>query len=113
VALPAAQNPVGVDLGLINFATLSSGESIPAPKFARKASRRQRRGQRIFSRRNKGSHRRKKAKRRVARVHQKTRRQRNDFVHKVTTGLVGRFDLICIGRAEYQRDGENQAGPYR
>jgi putative transposase len=23
-------------------------------------------------------------------------RQRNDFVHKVTTDLVGRFDLICI-----------------
>jgi putative transposase len=96
VALPAAQNPVGVDVGLINFATLSTGESIPAPKFARKAFRRQRRAQRIFSRRKKGSHRHKKAKRRVARVHQKTRRQRNDFVHKVTTGLVGRFDLICI-----------------
>jgi putative transposase len=87
---------VGVDVGLINFATLSTGEAIPAPKFARKASRRQRRAQRVFSRRKKGSHRRKKAKRRVARVYQKIRRQRNDFVHKVTTGLVGRFDLICI-----------------
>jgi len=96
VALPTPKAPVGVDVGLINFATLSTGESIPAPKFARKASQRQRRAQRIFSRRNKGSHRRKKAKRRVARVYQKIRRQRNDFVHKVTTGLVGRFDLICI-----------------
>jgi len=96
VALPAPQSPVGVDLGLIDFATLSNGESIPAPKFARKAHRRQRRAQRIFSRRKKGSHRRKKAKRQVARVHQKVARQRNDFVHQVTTGLVGRFDLICI-----------------
>ena len=96
VALPQPRNPVGVDLGLIDFATFSIGESIPAPKFARKATRRQRRAQRIFSRRKNGSHRRKKAKRQVARVYQKIRRQRNDFVHKVTTGLVGRFDLICI-----------------
>ena len=96
VALPAPRNPAGVDVGLINFATLSTGEAIPAPKFARKASRHQRRAQRTFSRRKKGSHRRKKAKRRVALVYQKIRRQRNDFVHKVTTGLVGRFDLICI-----------------
>jgi putative transposase len=96
VALPAPQNPVGVDLGLIDFATLSNGEAIPAPKFARKADWRVRRAQRVVSRRKKGSNRRKKAKRRLSRVHQKVARQRNDFVHKVTTGLVGRFDLICI-----------------
>jgi putative transposase len=96
VALPAPQNPVGVDVGLIDFATLSTGESIPAPKFARKADRRVRCAQRVVSRRKKGSNRRKKAKRRLSRVHQQVARQRNDFVHKVTTGLVGRFDLICI-----------------
>lgn len=96
VALPAPQNPVGVDRGLIDFATLSNGEAIPAPKFARKAGRRVRRAQRVVSRRTKGSNRRKKAKRRLSRVHQKVARQRNDFVHKVTTDLVGRFDLICI-----------------
>jgi putative transposase len=96
VPLPAPQNPVGVDVGLIDFATLSTGESIPAPKFARKAARRIRRAQRVISRRKKGSNRRKKAKRRLSRVHQKVARQRNDFVHKATTDLVGRFDLICI-----------------
>jgi putative transposase len=102
VALAAPQNPVGVDVGLIHFATLSIGESVPALKFAWKAAQRQRRAQRIFSRRKQGSHRRKKAKRRVARVYQKVRRQRNDFVHKVTTDLVGRFDLICIEELSIQ-----------
>jgi putative transposase len=96
VALPAPQNPVGVDLGLIDFATLSNGESIPAPKFARRAARQIRRAQRVVSRRKKGSDRRTKAKRRLSRVHQRVARQRNDFVHKATTDLVGRFDLICI-----------------
>jgi putative transposase len=96
VALPAPKHAVGVDLGLIDFATLSSGESVPAPKFARKAGRRLARKQRTLSRRKKGSNRRKKAKRQVARLHQRIRNQRNAFVHKVTTDLVGRFDLICI-----------------
>jgi len=64
-ALPQPKNPVGVDLGLIDFATFSNGESIPAPRFARKAARRQRRAQRVLSRRKKGGHRRKKAKRRL------------------------------------------------
>ena len=79
VALPAPQNPVGVDVGLINLVTLSNGEAIPAPKFARKAHRRQRRAQRIFSRRKKGSHRRQKAQRRVARAYQKIRRSTQRF----------------------------------
>jgi putative transposase len=96
VPLPQPQNPVGVDLGLVDFATFSNGESLPAPKFAHKAARRQRRAQRVLSRRKKGSHRRKKAKRRLSSIHQKVARQRNDFVHKVTTDLVGRFDLICV-----------------
>jgi putative transposase len=74
VALPQPQNPVGVDLGLIDFATFSNGESIPAPRFARKAARRQRRAQTVLSRRKKGGHRRKKAKRRLRRVHQKVAR---------------------------------------
>jgi putative transposase len=96
VALPAPQSPVGVDLGLIDFATLSNGEAIPAPKFARRAARRVRLAQRVVSRRKRGSHRRKKAKRQLSRVQQKVAHQRNDFVHKVTTDLVGQFDLICI-----------------
>jgi putative transposase len=96
VAIPEPQNPVGVDLGLIDFATLSTGESVPAPKFARKARRSLARAQRTLSRRMKGSNRRQKAKRRVARLHLRVANQRNDFVHKVTTDLVRRFDLICI-----------------
>jgi putative transposase len=51
---------------------------------------------RVVGCRKKGSTRRTKAKRRLSRLHQKVARPRNDFVHKVTTDLVGRFDLICV-----------------
>ncbi|MER3490378.1 MAG: transposase, partial [Meiothermus sp.] len=73
VPLPPA-NPdrvVGVDLGLKDFAVLSDGTRIAPPKFYRKAERRLRRAQREFSRKQKGSKNRDKAKRRLNRVHTK------------------------------------------
>src|SRR5450755_3558212 len=95
VSLPV--NAVGVDLGLKTFATFSGDTpDIPIPQFFRKAERVLRKVQRVFSRRKKGSTRRAKAKFRVSRVHRKTARQRNDFLHKTTTALVARHDLICV-----------------
>jgi putative transposase len=97
---PPAPDPskvVGIDLGLIDFATLSDGsEPIPAPRFFRKAQDRVRRAQRALSRARKGSRRREKARRRLDRAHQKAARQRQDFLHKLTTQLVHDHDGICI-----------------
>ena len=87
---------VGVDLGLKEFAVLSNGERIPAPKFFRKRERKLRRAQRMLSGREKGSARRLKAKRGVSLVQAKTANQRKDFLHKLTTALVVKYDGICI-----------------
>jgi len=97
-ALPAADSAhvVGVDLGLKDFAVLSNGERIPAPKFFRKAERELRRAQRVFSRREKGSQRKLRAKRKISLVHRKTGNQRKDFLHKLTTELVEKHEGICI-----------------
>ena len=97
-ALPATDpaRVVGVDLGLKDFAVLSSGERIPIPQFFRKAERKLRKAQRAFSRRERGSKRRLRAKRNVSLVHRKVANQRKDFVHKFTTGLVAKYDGICI-----------------
>jgi putative transposase len=103
VALPAPDpaKVAGVDLGLEDFAVLSTGpdtpkERVPAPKFFRKAQGKLRRAQRVLSRRRRGSKRRLRARRRVARIHQRVADRRGDFLHKLTTGLVGRFDGLCI-----------------
>jgi putative transposase len=99
VALPPPDpaKVVGIDLGLIDFATPSDGsDPIPAPKFYRKSEKKQRKAQRVFSRRQKGSKRKAKAKATVAKVRQKVADQRKDFIHKLTTDLVGRYDGICI-----------------
>jgi putative transposase len=99
VALPDPDplKVVGIDLGLIDFATLSDGtEPIPAPKFYRKGEREQRKAQRVFSRRMKGSRRKAKAGRKVAIIGAKVADQRKDFLHKLTTDLVGTHDGLCI-----------------
>lgn len=97
-ALPAADpaRVVGIDLGLKDFAVLSNGERIPAPQFFRKAERKLRRAQRVLSRREKGSARRLRAKHNVALVQRKTASQRKDFLHKLTTDLVVKYEGICI-----------------
>jgi putative transposase len=100
VILPAP-NPakiIGIDLGLIDFATLSEDDAkpIPTPRFYRKAQRDLRKAQRTFSRRQKGSRRRAKAKLWVAKIHQKIANQRGDFLHKLTTNLINDHDAVCI-----------------
>lgn len=88
---------VGLDMGLIDFVTPSDGSKpSPAPKFYRKATAKVRRAQKAVSRRNLGSKRRDKAKKRLALAHRKARDQRNDFLHKLSTDLVGRHEAICI-----------------
>ena len=97
-ALPAV-NPervAGIDLGLKEFAVLSDGERIPVPQFFRKAQRKLRRKQREFSRRKKGSSRRLRARHKVALVQTKTASQRKDFLHKLTTNLINKYEGICI-----------------
>lgn len=100
--MPSAAWPMlvasfGIDLGLIDFATLSDGsEPIPAPKFFRKAQRKLRKAQRTVSRRKPWSKRKAKARIQVARIHRKTATQRNDFLHKLTTALAGKHDGLCI-----------------
>jgi putative transposase len=87
---------IGVDLGLHDFAVCSDGTRVPAPKFARRAQRYMRRFQRCLSRRIKGSRRRTKARVKVARLHQRITCQRNDFLHKLTTSLVRKYEGVCI-----------------
>ena len=95
--LPAEPCAVmGVDLGLKDFAVLSDGSRIAAPRFYRSGQRKLRRAQRAVARRQLHGANRAKAQQRAARVQAKTANQRKDFIHKVTTGLVRKYEGICI-----------------
>ncbi len=88
--------PVGVDLGLTHVATLSSGETVEAPRFLRNAQRRLRRAQRCLSRKQRGSHRYARQRERLARSHARVRRQRRWLAHQLFHDWAERFDLVAF-----------------
>lgn len=90
--IPKTGDHVGIDVGLENFATLSTGEVIENPRCLKTAERRLKTAQRKVSRRKRGSARRKKAVQSLARQHLKVKRQRLDFFHKTSLQLVREFD---------------------
>ena len=92
----AGRPAVGVDLGIRHFATLSTGEQMPGPRAYRAAMQQLRLAQRRVCRRQKGSHRRQKARLLLARQHQRIWNLRHDHGHKLTRRLVSEFGLIAI-----------------
>ncbi|WP_150242555.1 RNA-guided endonuclease InsQ/TnpB family protein [Nocardiopsis quinghaiensis] len=93
---PEAASEVGVDLGVKDFATLSTGEKIANPRHLERKARNLARYQRRTARKQRGSANRRKAKRKVAVAHRKVRHTRADFLHRTTTRLVREHDLIAI-----------------
>lgn len=94
--LPVTGRTVGVDLGLKDFAVLSTGERIAHPRHMEQRERRLKRYQRILARKQRGSANRKKAKQKVAHAHSRVRDARRDFLHKTSTDLIRRFDRIGV-----------------
>ena len=94
--LPTSYEDVGIDLGVTHFAALSNGEFIDHPRYFRKAGKKLASAQQALSRKKRGSHRRKKAARQVAKCHRKIANQRKDFQHKAARKLVNQYQLIIF-----------------
>ncbi|MGW5662213.1 RNA-guided endonuclease InsQ/TnpB family protein [Streptomyces sp. NPDC003758] len=94
--LPANDTAVGVDAGLNNLLTLSTGEKITNPRHERRDRTRLARAQRELSRKAEGSANREKARRKAARIHARIADRRRDHLHKLTTRLVRENQTIVI-----------------
>ena len=94
--LPLSYEDIGIDLGVTHLATLSNGEMIEHPRYYRKARKVLEKRQQAFSRKKRGSHRREKARKLVAKAHRKIARQRKDFQHKASKKLVERYQVIVF-----------------
>jgi putative transposase len=88
--------PVGIDLGLKNLITLSTGETVEPPKFFRKSEKKLRIQQRRVSRREKFSQGWRKAQKLVAKTHEHIANQRKDFNHKLSTYLARTYSFIAV-----------------
>lgn len=87
---------VGVDLGLTHFAVTSDGSKFDNPRMLKKRAKNLKRKQQKLSRKVKGSNTRKKARRIVARVHEKIANTRKDFLHKLSRKMVNENQVICV-----------------
>ncbi len=92
----AHEKAVGIDLGVKNLVTTSEGEFIEHPKFLHLLEKRLKREQKRLSRKEKGSNNWKKQRRRVAKVHERIKNARRDFLHKLSRYLVNNYDHISF-----------------
>jgi putative transposase len=87
---------LGIDLGLTHFATLSTGEKFDNPRLLKASLKKLAREQRRLSRKAKGSKNRQKQKIRVALAHEKIGNQRKDFLHKLSSKIIGENQAVAI-----------------
>jgi putative transposase len=94
--LPPTPATVGIDLGLSDVVTRSTGEKTGNERFFGKEEKRLARLQRRHARKRKGSKNREKARRRVAKLHARIADRRKDFQHKLTTRLIRENQVVCV-----------------
>ncbi len=86
---------LGIDMGLNAYYTDSEGNTVVNPRYLRKAEKRVKRLSRKHSKCVKKSTNRKKAQKRLAKMHLKVQRQREDFARKTANALITSSDLIA------------------
>lgn len=91
------QTAVGVDLGIKILATFSGDEPpVENPQWVRKSKRNLRVQQRSLNRKEKGTKRYEKQRLVVARLHERLKNQRDDYLHKVTTTILSKYDTVIV-----------------
>lgn len=94
--LPATGASVGIDVGITHFAALGDGTLVDNPRPYERAQRALATAQRRVARCKRGSRRRRKAVVLLAKQHDRVRRVRLDFQHKLSVDLVQRYDSISV-----------------
>ena len=105
-AMPKTGRVVGIDLGLSDLAITSDGQKYKSQRLhltykkqlhywekrmARRCLQAKKNGVALEDAKNY-----QQAKRQVARIHQRIKNIRKDYIHKITTDLVKRYDVIVI-----------------
>ncbi|WP_239500152.1 RNA-guided endonuclease TnpB family protein [Desulfurobacterium thermolithotrophum] len=94
--LPKTDKIVAIDVGLTTFCTLSSGEKIEKPKHLIESEKKLKKLQRQLSRKQVRSNRFIKLKRKIAKLHERIRNQRDDFLHKLSKRIIGDNQAVIV-----------------
>jgi putative transposase len=84
----------GFDFGLKSFLTCSEGNTIESPLFLKRSLKTIRQANKQLSRKQKGSNNREKARKHLARCHEKVVNQRRDWFWKLAHRLTDQFDTL-------------------
>ncbi|MBU8820726.1 transposase [Mycolicibacterium goodii] len=96
IASPGNGAVVGIDRGVAVAAALSTGELLHAPGLSRGEAKRLRVLQQRLARAQRGSNRRARTRRAIAKLKARETDRRKDWIEKTTTDIARRFDTIRI-----------------
>jgi len=98
--VPRTHPVLAIDRGITNLLADSDGNLTPNPKHYDHALKRLAHAQRAVSRKKKGSKNREKAKLRVMRIHRKVRRQREHFLHDLSSTIAKSNGVVVIEKLQ-------------
>ncbi|MEG3958705.1 transposase [Microcoleus sp. herbarium2] len=100
---PTADNSIGMDLGITNYAYLSNGEQVENPRFLREYSQKLARRPSKLASRLKGSKPGKILKGKISKLAQFVARTRGDFQFKTTHKLFGKCDVGVVEDLSFKK----------
>lgn len=106
----SSTSPIGIDRGVAVFAALSDGSTIASVNHGKHALPALARAQRALARKKKGSNNRRKAVRRVARLHARVAAARKDFLHKASTEIAKNHGVVVLEKLEVRNMVRSAAG---
>ncbi len=92
--LPQNNNAIGFDLGIADYLITSDGEVVNNPKILKQYEDKIIKLQRQLAHKKKGSNRYKKQSKKIAKVHERIRNIRTDFLQKLSTQIIKENQLI-------------------
>jgi putative transposase len=105
-----SNSAVGIDMGIVRFATLSDGEFIEPLNSFKKHEDRLRRAQRALSRKEKLSKNWKKAKTKVQRIYARIANVRLDFLHKNSYAISQNHAMVVVEDLQVSNMSRSAAG---
>jgi putative transposase len=108
---PVAQgDAVGIDMGVVRFATLSDGTVVPPLNIFKRYSADLRKAQQAMSRKKKFSSNWKKAKTKVQRIHVRIANARRDYLHKTSTTISQNHAMVVVEDLQVNNMSRSAAG---
>jgi putative transposase len=92
----SSKSEVGIDMGVVRFATLSDGAPYEPINSFKRYSTALRKAQRAMSRKKKYSSDWKKAKARIQRIHVRIAHARRDYLHKTSTTISKNHAMVVV-----------------